>query len=75
MAALDRIREDFVRTLDTFEERIILVILSGSGLLVGVVFEDLLAVSFLDLLVGRLVAVLGEAEDCVVILSLHSLSV
>lgn len=45
--------------MDTLEEGIIF---SGpaSGPLVRMVLEDLLAVSLLDLLVGSLVAVLGE---------------
>ena len=61
-------------SLDAFEEAVILVDLACCGFLVGMVAEDLLAVGFLDLLVGGFVAVFGKAEDGVVILSLRSLS-
>lgn len=59
--------------MDTLEEGIIFGG-SASGPFVRMVFEDLLAVSFLDLLVGSLVAVLGETEDGIVILVLFRIN-
>ena len=51
-------------------EEIVVVDAAGGRPLVGVVLEDLLTVSPLDLLLGGFVAILGEAENLVVILSL-----
>ena len=55
--------------LDAFEEGVVFGF-AGGGALVWVVLEDLLAVGFLDLLVGGAVAVFGKAENGVVVLSL-----
>lgn len=70
LAALGRVQEHLGRLLDALEE---LVVLGGAGggLLVGVVLEDLLAVGLLDLVLGGLVAVLGQAENLVVVLGLQ----
>lgn len=70
LATLSRVEKDLSSLLDTLEEAVIFVALAGSGLLVGMVAEDLLAVGALDLFGGSLVAVLAEAEDGVVILAL-----
>jgi hypothetical protein len=51
LATLDRICEDLGCLLNTLEEAIILRIAS-SGLLIGMVTKNLLAVSTLDLLFG-----------------------
>lgn len=69
LATLDGVKEDVGGLLDTLEE---LVVLGAalSGLLIGMVLEDLLAVSLLDLVLGSLPSVLGEAENLVVILGL-----
>jgi hypothetical protein len=56
--------------LDTLEEAVIFVRGSRSGLLVGMVAEDLLAVGTLDLLRSSAVAVFAETKDGIVILSL-----
>ena len=69
LAALDWVEEDFGGFLDAFEEGIVFGG-AGRGFLVGVVAEDLLAVGTLDLGFGGPPAVFGEAEDCVVVLSL-----
>lgn len=69
LAALDGVEENLGGLLDALEEVIILGT-AGGGLLVGVMLEDLLAVSTLDLLLGSLVAVLGDTKDLVVILGL-----
>ena len=69
LAALDRVEEDFCCFLNAFEEGIVFGG-AGRGFLVRVVAEDLLAVGALDLGFGSAPAVLGEAEDCVVVLSL-----
>jgi hypothetical protein len=70
LAALDGVEKDLGGLLDALEELIVLGAASGS-LLIGVVLEDLLAVGLLDLVLGSLVAVLGETENLVVILSLN----
>ena len=69
LAALDGVGQDLSGLLDALEEGVVLGG-AGGGLLVWVVAEDLLAVGALDLLLGGLVAVLGEAENGVVILLL-----
>jgi hypothetical protein len=69
LAAGFRVGEGFVGALDAFEEGIVFG-LAGGGAFVGVVLQDLFAVGALDLLVGCAVAVFGEAEDGVVVLSL-----
>lgn len=69
LAALDRVEEDFGGFLDAFEEGIVFRG-AGRGFLVGVVAEDLFAVGALDLGFGGPPAVFGEAQDCVVVLSL-----
>lgn len=55
--------------MDAFEEGVVFGGAAG-GFLVGVMFEDLFAVGFFDLFIGGFVAVLGEAEDGVVVLVL-----
>ena len=69
LAALDWVEEDFGGFLDALEEGIVFGG-AGCGFLVGVVAEDLFAVGALDLGLGGPPAVFGEAEDCVVVLSL-----
>ena len=56
--------------LDAFKEGIV-VYGPNCGFLVGVVFEDLLAMCLFDLLVGGLVPVLGKPKHCIVILVLE----
>jgi hypothetical protein len=70
LPALDRVEQDLGGLLDAFEERVV-VRTAGGGLLIGVVAEDLSAVSPLDLFFRGAVAVFGETEDGVVILSLE----
>lgn len=72
MTTLSRVKKNLRSFLDTLEEAVVFVALAGSGLLVGMVAEDLLAVGALDLFGGSLVAVLAETEDGVVILALFS---
>lgn len=69
LAASGGIEEDVGGLLDALEELVVLGAALG-GLLVGVVLEDLLAVGLLDLVFGGLVAVLGQAENLVVVLGL-----
>lgn len=73
LAALGGVEEDIGGLLDALEELVVLGLARGS-LLVGVVLEDLLAVSLLDLLLSGLPAVLGKAEDLVVVLGLRTVS-
>lgn len=70
MTTLGGVKKDLSSFLNTLEEAVVFVALAGSGLLVGMVAEDLLAVGALDLFGGSLVAVLAETEDGVVILAL-----
>lgn len=65
----DGIGEDLGGLLDALEERVVLVG-AGSGLLVGVVLENLATVGLLDLLLSGLPAVSSYAENSVVILAL-----
>ena len=69
LAALDWVGQDLGGLLDALEEGVVFSG-AGGGLLVWVVAEDLLAVGALDLLLGGLVAVLGETENGVVVLLL-----
>lgn len=69
LAALDGVEQNLGGLLDALEE-VVVVALAGGGLLVGVVLEDLLAVGALDLLLGGLVAVLGDTQDGIVVLLL-----
>lgn len=69
LATLDGVEEDIGGLLDTLEELVVVLAAVGS-LLIGVVLEDLLAVGLLDLVLTGLVAVLGEAENLVVVLGL-----
>ena len=55
--------------MNAFEEIVIVGAASG-GLLVGMVAQDLLAMGPLDLVFGRLIPELCEAEDSIVILAL-----
>lgn len=55
--------------MDALEE-VVIVGGAGSGLFVRVMLEDLLAVGALDLIFSRFVAVLGETEDGVMVLTL-----
>jgi hypothetical protein len=58
--------------LDAFEE-VVIIGGAGSGFLVWVMLEDLFAVSTLDLVFSRFVAVLGETKNGVMILTLRRL--
>jgi hypothetical protein len=71
LAALDGVKEDVGGLLDTLEE-LIVVDTTLSSLLIGVVLEDLLAVSLLDLVLSGPPAVLGETKNLVVVLSLEA---
>jgi hypothetical protein len=57
LGTFDRVEEDFSGFLDTLEEAVVFGVTRG-GFLVGVVTENLLAMSTLDLLFSSLVAVL-----------------
>ena len=75
MAAFLRVEQDLVGFLDAFEEGVVVLLAAGAGgLLVRVVAEDLLTVGALDLVLGGAEAVLGEAEDFVVVLVLFKSS-
>ena len=69
LAALDGVQENVGRLLDALEEIVVLGA-AGGRLLIGVVLEHLLAMGALDLLLGRLEAVLGKTENLVVVLAL-----
>jgi hypothetical protein len=69
LTALGGVKQDLGGLLDALEE-VVVIDAAGSSLLIGVVLQDLLAVGLLDLLLGGLPAVLGEAENLVVILRL-----
>jgi hypothetical protein len=71
LAAANGVQEQLGGLLDALEEVVVLVTLAHGGLLIGVVAEDLLAVGTLDLLGGSAPAVLGQAENGVVILGLE----
>ena len=70
LAAADGVKEDLGRLLDALEE-VVVISAAGGGLLVGVVFQDLLAVGALDLVLGSLPPVLGDAENLVMVLALN----
>ena len=72
LSAFYGVEEDFGRFLDAFEERVVFGG-AGGGAFVGVVAEDLFAVGKLDLGFGGAVAVAGEAEDGVMVLTLYSM--
>jgi hypothetical protein len=63
-----------MRTLDTFEEAVVLISLPSGSLLVRMMAQDLLPMGFLDLLVRGPVAVFGKAKYGVVVLSLFPMS-
>ncbi len=69
LSAFDRIEQDLGSFLNTFEEAVVFGITGGS-FFVRVVTQDLLAVGTLYLVFCSAVAVFGEAEDGVVILTL-----
>jgi hypothetical protein len=69
LAALGGVEEDLGSLLDALEEAVILGGASGS-LLIWVMAKNLLAVGALDLVLRRLVAVLGKTKNSVVILLL-----
>jgi hypothetical protein len=69
LPALNRVQEDFGGFLDAFEEGVV-VHTASCSFLIGMVTENLLTVGTLDLLLSGLVAILGETENCVVILVL-----
>lgn len=69
LASLGGVEEDVGGLLDALEELVVLG-LAGGGLLIGVVLQDLLAVGLFNLLLGGSPAVLGDAEDLVVVLGL-----
>jgi len=56
LAALDGIEEDLSSSLDALEERVVFI-LARSGLLIGMVTEDLLTMSLLNLVLSSTVAV------------------
>ena len=56
--------------MNTFEKVVILIGVTGSGFLVRMMSEYLFAVGKLDLLGGRAIAVLAQAQNSIVILSL-----
>lgn len=70
LTAFDGVEQDLSGFLDAFEER---VVFGGArcGALVRVVAEDFFAVGGFDLGFVGAVAVAGEAEDGVVVLSLE----
>lgn len=70
LSALDRVGQDLGGLLNTFEKAVVFGVTGGS-LLVGMVAKDLLAVGTLYLVFCSAVAVFGEAENGVVILSLN----
>jgi hypothetical protein len=72
LPALDGVEQDLGGFLDAFEEGVV-VDATGRSFFVGMVFENFFAVGALDLLFGGFVAVLGEAEDGVVVLVLFGL--
>lgn len=72
LAALGGVEKDLGGLLDALEELVVLG-LTGGSLLVGVVLENLLAVSLLDLLLSGSPAVLGDTEDLVVVLGLRDM--
>lgn len=69
LSAFDRVGEDLGGFLDTFEEAVVFGV-TGGGLFIRMMTKDLLAVSTLDLVFCSAVAVFGETENGVVILSL-----
>lgn len=69
MSAFDRVGEDLGGFLDTFEEAVVFGV-TGGGLFIRMMTKDLLAVSTLDLVFCSAVAIFGETENGVVILSL-----
>jgi hypothetical protein len=71
LATTGRVQEEVGGLLDTLEEAVVLIAIALGGLLVGVVTEDLLTVSTLDLLGGCAPAELLETENGVVILALR----
>lgn len=56
--------------MDTLEEAVVLVTVTQSSLLVRVVTEDLLTMGTLDLFGASAPAVLAQAQDGVVVLTL-----
>lgn len=66
----DGVRQDFGSFLDALEKLIALVA-TGGGLLIGMMLENLLAVGALDLVLGGTVSQTGYAENSVVILRLR----
>jgi hypothetical protein len=69
LAALDGVKKNFSSLLDALEELVVFGS-TGRGLLVGMMFKDLLAVGSLDLILGRAVSVPRDSKNSVVILSL-----
>ena len=69
LPAADWVEEDLGGFLDAFEKGVVFGV-AGRCFLVRVVAEDLLSVGTLDLVFCSLVAVLGQAEDRVMVLSL-----
>lgn len=69
LAALDRISEDFGGLLDTLEEAVVLGVTSSS-FLVGVVAKNFLAMGTLDLLFGGSPSVLCDTQNSIMILLL-----
>jgi hypothetical protein len=70
LSAFDRIEENVGGFLYALKEAIVFGISSGC-LLIGMMSKNLLAMGTFDLLFGSLVAVFREAENSIMILSLH----
>ena len=70
LATAGGVQQELGGNLDTLEEAVVLVALARGSLLVGVVAQDLLTVSTLDLLGGCAPAETGETQNGVVVLGL-----
>ena len=69
MSPFDRVEKDFGGFLYAFEEGVVFG-RAGCGAFVGVMTEDFFAMSRLDLGFSSAIAVAGETEDSVMILTL-----
>jgi len=70
LATTSGVKQQLSGDLNALEEAVVLVAVARRGLLVGVVTQNLLAVSTLDLLGGCPPAVAGQTENGVVVLGL-----
>jgi hypothetical protein len=69
LATLDGIKKNFGGFLDALEKLIVLSS-TNSSLFVGVMLQDLLPVSALDLVLSCTISVSGQTEDGIVVLAL-----